>query len=325
MSKKIQIIPFRGNANLVDDLQLIVSDIEFQFPAETADINQQSNIRIILDNTSSREIHAMLQEEYLVSSSEITEVTVGADAKFDVKFGDGLYEERVEIGLEEGVYRVTKKIYFERPKVSFPELNAIPIPIDLLTVHIKFEKLTEPVSNEDARPQMDKVFNAYSHLGFFLVDLPRFKGVLQEKYGDQPTDLVTELTTTELVEELFQQEIIMMVWGINPYAYPIYSTNEPESILPVLGEEFGVAGMYNLDENITELSIIQGSALRNYPDFLNESWSKINVFGEGKKATLKPYQLKDKDRETVVTSFVIQRSSEVLEQPVPLMNVDLLY
>mmetsp|Transcript_2011 Transcript_2011/g.3084 ORF Transcript_2011/g.3084 Transcript_2011/m.3084 type:complete len:326 (-) Transcript_2011:66-1043(-) len=325
MSEKIQIIPFRGNTNLVDDLQLIVKESEFGIPAEPTNIDQQSNIRIILDNTASRNVDAMLQDECLVSSSEIAQLTVVSDAKLDVKFGNGLYEERMDIAIEEGVYHVTKKVYFERPIVNFPELNAIPIPVDLLTVHMKFEKVAESVSNEDAEPQIDAVFNAYSHLGFFLVDLPRFKGVLQEKYGNQPTDLVSELTTTELVEELFQQEIIMMVWGINPYTYPIYSTNEPGSILPVLGEEFGSVGLYNLEENITELSIIQGSALRNYPDFLNESWSKINIFGEGKKATLKPYQLKDKDGENVVTSFLIQRSSEVLEQPVPLMNVDLLY
>mmetsp|Transcript_19237 Transcript_19237/g.27827 ORF Transcript_19237/g.27827 Transcript_19237/m.27827 type:complete len:326 (+) Transcript_19237:90-1067(+) len=325
MSEKIQIIPFRGNTNLVDDLQLIVKESEFGIPAEPTNIDQQSNIRIILDNTASRNVDAMLQDECLVSSSGIAELTVVSDAKLDVKFGNGLYAERIDIAIEEGVYHVTKKVYFERPIVNFPELNAIPIPVDLLTVHIKFEKVAESVSNEDAEPQIDAVFNAYSHLGFFLVDLPRFKGVLQEKYGNQLTDLVSELTTTELVEELFQQEIIMMVWGINPYTYPIYSTNEPVSILPVLGEEFGSVGLYNLDENITELSIIQGSALRNYPDFLNESWSKINIFGEGKKATLKPYQLKDKDGENVVTLFLIQRSSEVLEQPVPLMNVDLLY
>lgn len=325
LSENIHIIPLRGSTSLIDDLQLLVDDTAVEVASKPIDIEQQSNIRVIFENTNSKTIKALIPEKSLVSSDTFeTKISDNSDMK--VRFGSGLFEGKVNLKFEEGDYLITKSVYFERPEHTLPELSVIPIPTDVLTVHIECQKLNGTSESSDlSGDNVDALFDAFSHLGFFLVDQPKFKKILQDKYGSDATDLITELTTTELVEELFQNEIVMMVWGINPYTYPIYSVENPDEVLPVLGEEFESAGIYNVDESIQELSVIPGSALRNYPNFLEESWQKIKLFGQGKRTVLKPYQLKDADGETVMTSFLVHRDSEPLNEAVPLVNVNLLY
>ncbi|MFL0185061.1 hypothetical protein, partial [Tenacibaculum maritimum] len=165
----------------------------------------------------------------------------------------------------------------------------------------------------------------YSHLGFFLVEIDRMNEVLYKEYGSKELDLVHEFSNSHIIEELFKEEIIMIVWGINPYAYPIYSSENPNNIIPLLGREFEEEGVFNIREDIKELSLIPGHELRSYPSFLNKDWKKIKLEGKGKKTYLKPYLLEDSNLETVLTSFLIYREEGTLKESKPLVNVDLLY
>ena len=62
--------------------------------------------------------------------------------------------------------------------------------------------------------------------------------IITRKYGNRKLDLIDEFSNTELIDELFSQEIIMITWGIHPYSYPIYSSENVDSICPFYIEEF---------------------------------------------------------------------------------------
>ena len=62
----------------------------------------------------------------------------------------------------------------------------------------------------------DKYFDSYNYLGFILVDLAKMEEIITRKYGNRKLDLIDEFSNTELIDELFSQEIIMITWGIHP-------------------------------------------------------------------------------------------------------------
>lgn len=318
MSENVNTFSFRGNNEQLASLKIKI-DGNSNLINLKEELQGQFNIKCIFEKTTRKlsfndavlgELvhHERFQNQQIHSTSSV------------FLSNDQLINEQIQL-LFDGDYSIGVKIFVDKPVHNYPVLDALPIPINLLTVYIYFSE-HEIVEHESG---IQKHFDAYSHLGFFLVDLERMKVVIEREYGVKELDLVHEFSNTDIIDKLFDEEIIMIVWGINPYTYPIYSCENPSDVIPILGTEYLQTGVFNIDKNLTELSLVPGHELKNYPSFLEKDWYKVQLKGKGKKVFLKPYLLQDSDFQTVLASFLIYREEGHLEQAQPLMNVDLLY
>ena len=211
-------------------------------------------------------------------------------------------------------------VYADYPINNYDVLNAIPLPTNVLTIVLNFNSEIKVATN-----QMSKYFDAYSHLGFCLVDLEEMKSIIDKEYGRRDIDLIDEFTKSDLIDKLFEEGVIVITWGINPYTYPIYSIENKKNIIEFFDESYdGQKGIYKITENIKKLSIIPGNALKNWEEVCNKDWEKITLYGNGEKVILEPRKLEDFSGETTISSFLIYRSDIGIEDS-PLLNIDLLY
>jgi len=234
----------------------------------------------------------------------------------------GLSEHKIDFSLQ-GEFNIGVKIFKDKPVHTLPAIDVLPIPVEIITIYFYFSEMK---LNENLVYSIsDKYFDSYDYLGFCLVDLPKMNEIITRKYGNQKLDLIDEFSNTELIDELFEEEIIIITWGIHPYSYPIYSTEDTDSIRPLLGRKFSQEGCFRIKEDIKELSLIPGYALRKWPEFTQKEWTKISLYGKGEIVHLTPYILEDSEFEAVSVSFLIHRSKGDLKESIPLLNVHLLY
>ncbi|WP_371394144.1 hypothetical protein ACCC68_03565 [Tenacibaculum maritimum] len=316
--KEMEVFGFRGGENILNNLSLeidnYVKDVNFK-----QKLKGGYNVRCIFEKSKEELLYSDSILGDLVYHENMKVHKINEVSKVFLKSNDLIIGE-IDLRLENSCF-VDIKIFVDKPVSNYSVLQALPIPTDILTIYINF------LEEKELKKELvvHKHFDAYSHLGFFLVEIDRMKEVLYKEYGSKELDLVHEFSNSHIIEELFKEEIIMIVWGINPYAYPIYSSENPNNIIPLLGREFEEEGVFNIREDIKELSLIPGHELRSYPSFLNKDWKKIKLEGKGKKTYLKPYLLEDSNLETVLTSFLIYREEGTLKESKPLVNVDLLY
>ncbi len=311
----------RGGENILNNLFISIDGKKVAIECDQI-FKKQYNIRFIteiVDQTLS------FPDEILgnkLKDISLGNFTINLNSELVVSSADNSLYNDLEFEFTSKEYAVGIKIYESTPLHHHTVLDAIPVPTDIVNVYIYF---AESEIKKIKTNSIQCFFDSYSHLGFFLTDLPAMKKVIEKEYGQKELDLVHEFSNTEIIEKLFKEEIIMIVWGINPYTYPIYSSQNTEIIKPLLGREFGQEGVFNIDENIDELSVVPGYELNNWPRFLEKEWPKIRLRGKGKKTHLTPYCLEDNNLETVITSFLIERREGALEESRPLINVDLLY
>ncbi|MGJ8660277.1 MAG: hypothetical protein ACSHWV_10535 [Cellulophaga fucicola] len=236
---------------------------------------------------------------------------------------DRLIDFKLENIINTGNYTVNISIYEEIPEHSYGVLETIPIPKNILTVYISFSKKDK--LNYNIQLLAQKYFDGYSHLGFLIVDIPKMKTIIEAEYGNKQLDLVYEFSNTEIIDQLFKAEIIALTWGINPFTFPMYSTNNIKALQPLLGKKFKDEGLFNITENIESFSIIPGFDLKDWHSILKKDYPKIKIYGKGKKVHLSPYALTDSDGTITTTSFAIYRSEKKLTEAKPLLNIDLLY
>lgn len=234
----------------------------------------------------------------------------------------GLSEHKIDFSLQ-GEFNIGVKIFKDKPVHTLPAIDVLPIPVEIITIYFYFSEMK--LNENLAYSISDKYFDSYDYLGFILVDLAKMEEIITRKYGNRKLDLIDEFSNTELIDELFSQEIIMITWGIHPYSYPIYSSENVDSIRPLLGREYKQEGRFYIKEDIRELSLIPGYELRKWPKFTQKEWTKISLNGKGKIVHLTPYILEDSEFETVLVSFLIHRSEGCLKESIPLLNVNLLY
>lgn len=317
----IQVWGDRGGADTFKDLFLEVDKNIIEIPFERK-IDKQYNLRFIFEIVEKKLMYPESIFGSRLLDKDLGKIEINNSYEIILKNDQGLIMSELNLAFESKDYSVGLRIYEDNPVHHYGVLDTVPAPTDILNIHIFFsEHIVEP--NTDTHIQ--KHFDGYSHLGFLLADLPRMKQVIFEEYGKRELDLVDEFTNTELIDKLFSKEIVMIVWGINPFTYPIYSTKNTDLMLPLIGDEFDQEGVFKIDENISELSVIPGHELKNWPELLDKKWPKITLYGEGKKTYLKPFCLQNDGLETIITSFLIYREKGAIEESKPLINVDLLY
>lgn len=322
MESNISTMALRGSHDWIARLRLCIGPVSYEMPDMKTLVPGQYNVRCVFEKVAGRLTYGDSMLGEMVSQSHWRKVRIDDNPDVRLLSPDGaLLEYKMDFSLQ-GVYDAGVKVFKDTPVHHFPALDALPVPVDMLTVYFYFSE-TE-IDAKRFCPMAEKYFDAYSDLGFFLADLAKMEEVIIRKYGDRQLDLVDEFSNTELIDELFCQGSILITWGIPPYAYPIYSCEDIGAIRPLLGRKFGQEGLFRMDEDVNELSLIPGYELRRWPDFVRKPWPKIALKGKGKIVHLTPYVLEDADFETVVVSFLIHRSEGVLEESVPLLNVNLL-
>lgn len=319
----IKTIAFRNSSESIGNLQICIDNTSYALPDIMNSISGQYNVRCVFEKVENRLTYSDSILGDLINQELLGKVHM--DDKSDIRLlspNGTLPEYRINMKLQ-GEFNVGVKIFKDKPAQTLPFIDVLPIPVEIITIYFYFSETK--VNEKSDSFVFDKYFGSYDYLGFCLVDLPKMKEIIIRKYGNRKLDLIDEFSNTELIDELFEQGIIIITWGIHPYSYPIYSTEDRVSICALLGREFCQEGLFRINEDIKELSLIPGYALRNWPELTQNEWTKISLYGKGEIVHLTPYILEDPDFETVSASFLIHRSEGHLKESIPLLNVNLLY
>lgn len=256
-------------------------------------------------------------------SEFIFESDISTNSEIKIRNNDMIFNTiKNHISLKQN-YNLNCVIYEDLPIHNYKVLQSIPLPTNILTFYFVVSKQKLNVNRKNLKT-IQKLFDGYSHLGFFMADLPRMKLVIQEHYGDRELDLVDEFSNTEIIDRLFEAGCLIITWGINPFTYPIFISEPNNSITKLLGDEVGV-GKYTVDSSIINFSLIPGHKLREWPNLLNETYPIVRLEGTGNMVYLKAFNLKDEELKTVIPSFLIYRSDDYIVESSPLVNIDLLY
>jgi hypothetical protein len=316
----MEIITSRGSNNLIDNLSIII-DEEIYVLTSNTNLESQYNIKYIFNIEESDGSFPDLIFGEKLFDINFENLMINKDSKVLIKSFDNLLSEDVKLNFSGKETFFTAKIFLDKAVNNYGVLQVLPVPIQMVTVLISFKtnkKTIVPILN------IKKFLDGYSHLGFILVNIERMKKIVLEEYGDVELDLIEEFANSEIIDKLFSNGIIMIVWGINPYVYPIYSTENLETTKKLLGNSFDQKGIYHLDEAFTELSIIPGHELRKWPSCLNKDWPTIPLYGKGNYACIEPFYIEDKDQEKIIISFLIYRDETEYKETTPLLNIDLL-
>lgn len=321
--ENIKTIAFRGSSDLIGNLQLCIDHISYAIPNIMNSVSGQYNVRCVFEKVENQLTFSDSILGELINQEVLGKVYMNDKSDIRLFYSNGnLPEYRINFDLQ-GEFNLGVKIFKDKPVQTLPVIDVLPIPVEIVTIYFYFSETK--VNEKSDSFMIDKYFDSYDYLGFCLVDLPKMNEIITRKYGNQKLDLIDEFSNTELIDELFAEEIIIITWGIHPYSYPIYSTEDTDSIRPLLGRKFSQEGCFRIKEDIKELSLIPGYALRKWPEFTQKEWTKISLYGKGEIVHLTPYILEDSEFETVSVSFLIHRSKGDLKESIPLLNVNLLY
>jgi hypothetical protein len=317
----MQVIVNRGSSNVIDNLSIII-DEEVYILTSSTNLKSQYNIKYIfnIEESDGNFPDSVFGEKLFDINFENLAINKGS--KVLIKSFDNLLSEDISLNFSGEETCFTAKIFLDKAVNNYGVLQVLPIPVEMVTVMISFranKNTKAPILN------IKKYLDGYSHLGFILVNIEKMKKIVLEEYGDVELDLIEEFANSEIIDKLFSSGTIMIVWGINPYVYPIYSTENLEITKKLLGKPFDRKGIYHLDESFNELSIIPGHELRKWPSCLSKNWPTIAVHGKGNYACIEPFYLEDKDQEKIIISFLIYRDGIEYKETIPLLNIDLLY
>ncbi len=199
---------------------------------------------------------------------------------------------------------------------------------EILFIHLIFCKeeknLPHPLVNSF-------LYESYDQLGFLGVDEDLFNSFIAKKLGHGRHDLLNNFTTTELANELFQAGLMILCWGITPWVYMVNSIgqNEEDSSFPV-GLPVCQSGSYVFLEEIEEISVIPGVALREWDTNAQGAWPKMKLNGVGRVVkvdlcvakAINPYDTSMPDY-LPMPFFNLSRVDIILEDSVPILSADI--
>lgn len=155
---------------------------------------------------------------------------------------------------------------------------------EILFIHLIFCTGTGTAQNRPAPPF---IYESYDQLGFAGIDETLFNDFIIKRLGRGTHDLVHSFTTTEIANELFQAGLMILCWGITPWVYMINSieTHGTDRLYPE-GLPVCERGSYFLLEEICEISIIPGVALKEWNTEVQGTWPKLKLQGMGRNVNV---------------------------------------
>ncbi|MND75925.1 hypothetical protein D3C80_675600 [compost metagenome] len=186
--------------------------------------------------------------------------------------------------LAVGSYVLNVSIYLDVPLKTLGDVPAHIKPLlqysEIVNVMIRLESARSKGLYEAETKY--PVYDGYGQLGFFIADLEKMNDYISSRLGNGRLNLKDAFCETEIASELFDEGLLILVWGMTPWQYYIYGLNGEgdAGLVPHLDNpQFG--GKYKLRADITNPSVVSGDFLLNWPDCLSMDFPKISLGGTG--------------------------------------------
>lgn len=306
----------------VDNVNLI-NKIEIQTSKEVFDISSHLNYtfkgKVVISIEAVESGNLSFLEKYVDSFEPILESEIITTKPFSVTINGAIGEEVVfgdQQELNDPVYKIGAYLYEDVPhtgeEVTSSSKKELLERASILNIHLVFKKADDkslrPFKKEN---DLVRYCGGLSELGFMLADIELLKKFLENKEFNN--DLIEEFTTTELANDIFNEGLMVLSWGNTPWVYYILSCCESNMQSPFIGDETPYNGKYYLKEDIKEVSVIPGHALRNWEELTKVNWPKITIKGKGDFISLKLYvksALSQSDSNYPIPTFTITREDK---------------
>ena len=118
----------------------------------------------------------------------------------------------------------------------------------------------------------NNIYTALSEKGFILGDIHLIKQRINNQFN-----LLEAFTTTELANELFQEGLMILSWGMTPYQYFIsFSKDLPEFIIDdKYKRKFN--GKYKIKKEISSLSLVKGELINDFKSVKNDDKHQLKI------------------------------------------------
>jgi len=175
------------------------------------------------------------------------------------------------------------------------------------------------------------IYESYNRLGFVVADKYAFNDFIVAKLGAGVHNLVDAFTTTELAEELFKGGLMILCWGITPWAYMIAScsTNDKSMYFPSFAHP-DCRGEYFFCGDMENVCIIPGVDLLSWRTDDLKQWPTFNVEGSGNVVQLDLFVLRaavvktDKFVDFIpIPYFSLQRRPGEIAETRPILSFDI--
>jgi hypothetical protein len=291
--------------------------------------NHQGRTILVCEFVDSLEQSSLNNYDHKLVYREKRKINVQAGTRielgdFDLDFvfpddalADGEFEVNIVSFVNTPLIRKSDCIDEEKKKiVKFSEL---------LAVYVIFSKK----SDTEFRPAQNRyIYESYNQYGFLVVDVDRFDKFIIEKLGDGVHNIVQQLTTTEIAEELFARGLMVLCWGITPWVYMVNShlTNQDTMFFPGNCDPI-CSGEYIFSRDIENVCVISGTELLNWETGTRKDWPKLKIEGTGDvvRLDLRILRAPTSVAEDLIPIpyFNIWRKEAEVTQAAPILNFDI--
>jgi len=227
-----------------------------------------------------------------VSSRKISTNTISLNVSGSGDVVLKLGSERITLGtrnITSGRYELTVDVYLDVPLKALGDVPAHVKPLlqysEIVNVMMSLggEDVPTLISDEKKHP----VYDGYGQLGFFIADLERMNDYILSRLGDNKLNLKDAFCETEIAGELFEEGLLILVWGMTPWQYYIYGLDRPvdSGLVPGLNAP-QFRGSYKFRSEIKRPSVVPGEFLLNWPECLNIDFPKIALEGDAEEVSI---------------------------------------
>ena len=186
--------------------------------------------------------------------------------------------------LAVGTYELNVNVYLDVPLKALGDVPAHIKPLLQYSeiVNVMLELVCANSESRHKGELKQPVYDGYGQLGFFIADLEKMNDFIVTRLGNDRLNLKDAFCETEIANELFEEGLLILVWGMTPWQYYIYGLDDMRDVglIPRCDRpQFG--GKYRLREDITNPSVVPGGFLLSWPDCLDMDFPKISLNGTG--------------------------------------------
>ncbi|WP_342551380.1 hypothetical protein [Paenibacillus sp. FSL R7-0652] len=252
-------------------------------------------------------------------------VHLAKDSRISIASNRGI-SHPVELDLapyEAGEYELRIALHRRTPRIAEgplePEQLAMVKYAQVNTVHITLFPAAAPLFDAPSTAAWTRnhhVFDSYGRRGFILADLHRMAARVEQLFGPGNHNLIEYFTEGKL-DVLMEEGLMMVVWGLTPWCYSLYSppTEQAADMLALdkLGDGPERQAIYYIDPKVQQLSIVPANELAVWADCIQKDWPVIDIPGEGETLHLDLYvqiaESVNELHENPIPSFVLTRST----------------
>ncbi|MGQ8871933.1 hypothetical protein [Paenibacillus sp. TSA_86.1] len=223
---------------------------------------------------------------------------------------------------EAGEYEVRIALHRKTPRIAEgplePEQLAMVKYAQVNTVHITLFPAEAPMldSSSAVWTRNHHVFDSYGRRGFILADLDHVAKRVEELFGTGNHNLIEYFTAGHL-DILLEEGLMVVVWGMTPWCYSIYSPPNEQAANMLAWDKLGDGperqAIFYIDPKVQRLSIVPANELAFWTDCIRKDWPVIDIPGEGETLHLDLYvqiaESVNELHENPIPSFVLTRST----------------